>query len=180
MTHKHSTKSPILKIAIIGPESTGKSTMAKHLANHYNTIWVPEYAREYCEGLDRECTLQDELNMFYGQLALEEKLIPKANQLLICDVTILNVKVWCDEVFGGTPDFVTEEIKNRHYDFYLLMNIDTEWEPDPQRNFPDKRQYFFDLYERELNALNANYEIISGLGETRFRNAEKVIDAFLK
>lgn len=168
--------SPILKIAIIGPESTGKSTMAQYLADHYNTVWVPEYAREYCDGLDRDCTLEDEINMFYGQLALEEKLLPQANKLLICDVTVMTVKVWCEEVFGSAPDFVNEEIKNRHYDHYLLMYIDNPWEEDPQRNFPHKREHFFDVYKKELESINASYTIITGLGQERFDNGVAVVD----
>jgi nicotinamide riboside kinase len=73
----------MLKIAIIGPESTGKSEMAAYLAKHFNCLWVPEYAREYCANLDRECTIEDEINMFHGQLALEHKII-----ILIYSVTL--------------------------------------------------------------------------------------------
>src|ERR1700709_574991 len=68
----------IIKIAVVGPESTGKSTMSAYLAEHYNTVWVSEYARGYCEKLTEPPTWQDEINMFYGQLALEEELSPKA------------------------------------------------------------------------------------------------------
>ncbi|UKJ07595.1 AAA family ATPase [Solitalea lacus] len=174
----HNPPSTIKKFAIIGPESTGKSTMAQYLATYFNTVWVPEYAREYCEGLDRDCTMEDEINMFYGQLALEEKLIPQANNLLICDVTVLTVKIWCDEVFGFTPDFVVEEIKNRHYDHYLLMDIDNPWEEDPLRNFPEKREFFFEVYKKELEAIKATYTIIKGQGQQRFDNGVNAILAF--
>ncbi|HYH55526.1 MAG TPA: ATP-binding protein, partial [Anseongella sp.] len=106
----------MIKVAIIGPESTGKSTLAPLLARHYKTVWVPEYARYYCTYLDREPDLQDELNMFYGQIALEESLVQLAGRLLICDVTILNVKIWCEQVLGESPAIVSEEVKKRHYD----------------------------------------------------------------
>ncbi|MCO4293370.1 ATP-binding protein [Solitalea sp. MAHUQ-68] len=173
------TSSAIKKVAIVGPESTGKSTMAQYLASYFNTVWVPEYAREYCEGLDRDCTLEDEINMFYGQLALEEKFLPTANKLLICDVTVMTVKVWCDEVFGSTPDFVVNEIKNRHYDHYLLMYIDNPWENDPLRDFPEKREYFFDIYKQELELINASYTIITGLGQERFDKGVEAVKAVL-
>lgn len=169
----------MIKIAIIGPESTGKSTLALQLAKYYKTVWVPEYARYYCTYLEKEPVLQDELNMFYGQIALEESLIPLANELLICDVTVLNVKIWCEQVFQECPAFITEEVRTRHYDLYLLTDIDMPWEDDPLRGFPDKREYFFELYRSELEALGARYAIVSGLGEERLRAAVEAIEKFL-
>ena len=93
----------IKKIAIVGPESTGKSTMAARLAEHYRTVWVPEYARGYCEKLTAPCSWQDEINMFYGQLELEAELLPLADRILICDTTFITVKIWSDHVLGKAP-----------------------------------------------------------------------------
>ena len=88
----------LIKIAVVGPESSGKSTLSAELAQHYQTVWVPEYSRFYCEELVGDCTLQDELNMFYGQIALEKAVesIAKSN-MIICDTTFLTVKIWSDE-----------------------------------------------------------------------------------
>src|SRR3546814_10714836 len=102
----------MFKVAIIGPESTGKSTLALALARHFNTVWVPEYARYYCTYLKDDPVLQDEINMFYGQIALEESLVPLAGQLIICDVTILNVKVFCEEIFGERSEEHTSELQS--------------------------------------------------------------------
>ena len=113
--------SEILKIAVVGPESTGKSTMSAYLAAHYNTIWVPEYARGYCEKLTGQPTWQDEINMFHGQIALEAELLPKANKVLICDTTFITVKIWSDAVFGKSPQVVLDELPNLPYDLYLLL-----------------------------------------------------------
>ncbi len=168
-----------VKIAIVGPESTGKSTLSAYLANHYNTIWVPEYAREYCEALTGPPTLQDEVNMFHGQLALEEKLLPQANKILICDTTFITIKIWSDQMFGHTPPEVIEELKNHTYDFYLLLDIDMPWEDDPLRDFPNMREYFMQVWHKELQALNAKYAVISGLGEERYRHAMTAIDDFI-
>jgi len=168
----------IIKIAIVGPESTGKSTMSKWLADHYQTIWVPEFAREYCENLTTDCTWQDEINMFYGQLALEKERLPKANKLLICDTTFITVKIWSDQLFGSSPQEVLDELPKHPYDFYLLLDIDTPWQDDPLRNFPTMREHFMQVWHRELKALNANYTVISGTGQERFENAVKAIDAF--
>ena len=136
----------MLKIAIIGPESTGKSEMSAYLAEYFNCLWVPEYAREYCANLDRDCTIEDELNMFHGQLALEnnisENAIQQNHPYLICDTTIITVKVWCEHVFGYCPTEVDQEYQTRHYDFYLLMKDDLPWQDDPLRNFPNEREYF--------------------------------------
>lgn len=170
----------IKKIAVVGPESTGKSTLAEQLAAHYNTVWVPEYARGYCENLTGPCSWQDEINMFYGQLALEEKMLPLANQVLICDTTILTVKVWSDHVFGKTAPEVLDKLSEHHYDLYLLMDIDTPWEEDPLRDFPHLRSHFMSVWHTELKALNSNYIVISGIGASRLESAISAIDRFLR
>lgn len=170
----------IKKIAVVGPESTGKSTIAEQLAFHYNTVWVPEFAREYCEKLSEPCNLQDEINMFYGQLALEKEMLPLANQLLICDTTFLTVKIWSDHMFGKTPVEVLEELPKHSYDLYLLMDIDMQWQEDPLRDFPHLRSHFMDIWHSELELLNANYTVISGIGDSRLQKSISAIDQFLK
>ena len=115
--------SDIPKIAIVGPESTGKSSMSAYLAEHYHTVWVPEFARDYCAALTEPPTWQDEINMFYGQLALEEKLLPQANKLLICDTTFITVKIWSDQMFGSSPQEVLDALPKHKYDLYLLLKM---------------------------------------------------------
>ena len=173
-------KSEIIKIAIVGPESTGKSTMSAYLAKHFNTVWVPEYARGYCEKLTEPPTWQDEINMFYGQVALEDELSPQANTLLICDTTFITVKIWSDYTFGRTPKQVLDELPKRTYDLYLLLNIDLPWEEDPLRDFPHMREHFMDVWYQELEALKANYVLISGTGPERYDRAVAASESFLK
>lgn len=170
----------ILKIAIVGPESTGKSTMSAYLAAHYNTVWVPEYARGYCERLTAPPTWQDEINMFYGQIMLEAEMEPRANKLLICDTTFLTVKIWSDEMFGSAPQEVLDELPKRPYDFYLLLNIDLPWQDDPLRDFPHKREHFMQVWHQELEALHASYVVVSGTANDRYQNAITAVDNFLK
>ncbi|WP_423148737.1 AAA family ATPase [Rubrolithibacter danxiaensis] len=169
----------VKKIAVVGPESTGKSTISEALAKKYQTVWVPEYSREYCAKLTQPCTWQDEINMFYGQLQLEQSLLPTANSLLICDTTFLTVKIWCDYIFGKAPQEVLSELKNHTYDFYLLMDIDLPWQDDPLRDFPHLREHFMEIWKKELNNLNADYQVISGKDDIRIKNAVEAVDSFL-
>ena len=169
----------IPKIAVVGPESTGKSTMSAYLAKHYNTVWVPEYARDYCAKLTEPYTWQDEINMFYGQLDLEAEMLPMANELLICDTTFITVKIWSDYTFGRTPQEVLDELPKHTYDLYLLLNIDLPWEEDPLRDFPHMREHFMQIWIKELQALDARYVLISGTGDDRYKNAVNAIDEFI-
>jgi len=171
--------SEIKKIAVVGPESTGKSTMSAYLAEYYHTVWVPEFARDYCAGLTEPPTWQDEVNMFYGQLALESEIAPKANKLLICDTTFITVKIWSDYTFGRSPQEVLDELPLRPYGLYLLLDIDLPWEHDPLRDFPHLREHFMDIWHKELQALDANYVVISGVGTERYERAIAAIDKFL-
>lgn len=170
----------VKKIAIVGPESTGKSTLSQQLAKYYKVAWVPEYARYYCAALTTDCTLQDEINMFHGQVALEDSILAMAEtDFIICDTTFLTVKIWSDEMFGATPQVVLDGLNNHPYDFYLLLDIDLPWQDDPLRDFPHLREHFMEVWHKELIALNANYVVVSGIDD-RLQNAIEVIDQFLK
>lgn len=170
----------LIKIAVVGPESTGKSTIAEQLARQLGTVCVPEYAREYCRHLNREYTLQDEMNMFYGQVALERSLVPLAqNNVLVCDTMFLTIKIWCDHLFGRTPGEVLASLQTDRYDLYLLMDIDLPWEDDPLRDFPKLREHFMGVWHQELKAIDANYVVVSGLGEQRYENAWEAVRKFL-
>ena len=169
----------IKKIAVVGPESTGKSTISSQLAEYHKTAWVPEFSREYCANLVSPCTMEDELNMFYGQLELEKQTLPQANKLLICDTTILTVKIWSDHNFGYTPPEVLKKLSEHSYDFYLLMDIDLPWQDDPLRDYPHLRDHFMNIWHQELNSLGANYTVISGADHQRLSNAISAVDQFL-
>ncbi|MCX2482089.1 ATP-binding protein [Pedobacter sp. MR2016-24] len=169
----------IKKIAIVGPESTGKSTLTKLLAKHYHTLWVAEFARYYCAALTAPCTMQDEINMFHGQVALEESVLAMADKdFILCDTTFLTVKIWSDEMLGETPQLVLDALQERTYDLYLLLDIDLPWQEDPLRDFPHMREHFMNIWLKELAELNANYVLINGI-ENRLSNAITAIDTFL-
>lgn len=171
----------VKKIAVVGPESTGKSTMSKFLAEYYHVAWVPEYARYYCETLAGPYTLQDEVNMYYGQVALEDAVLA-TNQadFIICDTTFITVKIWSDAMLGETPQIVLDALPEKLYDLYLLMDIDLPWEDDPLRDFPNQREHFMEVWHKELKSLKANYVVIGGINEEREQNAITVVDNFFK
>ena len=105
--------------------------------------------------------------------------MPKANEILICDTTFITVKIWSDEMFGESPQEVIDELEKHRYDLYLLLNIDLPWEDDPLRDFPHMREHFMEVWHKELDALNARYVLISGIGPERYDSAVKAVDEFL-
>ena len=168
-----------IKIAIVGPESTGKSTLSAKLAAHYKTEWVHEYAREYLNSINRSYNYDDLKFIAQGQLEEEDRKLEDASKLLICDTTLLVLKVWSESAFKKCDEFIVSNLNKRNYDLHLLCNIDLPWVPDPQREHPDKRKYFFDLYEAELKKRKLNYVIIEGKVYERFEKAVKAIDKIL-
>ncbi|WP_217605531.1 AAA family ATPase [Chitinophaga sp. GbtcB8] len=138
----------MFKIVVLGPESTGKSTLSQKLAAHYNTVWTPEYAREYIENLSRPYEQHDLLAIARGQLQLEDEKAQQASDLLICDTDLYVIKVWSEHKYGQCDPQILEQIASRRYDLYLLTYIDIPWENDPQREYPDPqmREYFYRIY----------------------------------
>src|SRR5690606_17197743 len=170
----------VIKIAIVGRESTGKSSLTKQLADEFDTLLVPEFARECCQDLQRNYTLEDEINIFHGQIDLEKKIVELAQKnLIFCDTMVLTVKIWCDHLFGFTPKEVLKGIAEQSYDLYLLMDIDLPWQEDELRDFPTLREHFMQVWHQELKALSANYKVISGIGDHRFLTAKSVVGDFL-
>lgn len=170
----------MLKVAITGPESTGKSTLSQQLAAHYNTVWVPEYARTYIEELNRPYTLQDLEAIARGQIDLETQMQEQAKGVLFADTDLLVIKIWSEHAFGECPDWVLQKLKQQDYNLYLLMGVDLPWEPDPQREHPHLRQYFYDWYKRELETLQVPFVEISGQHSSRLEQAIQRVNTLLQ
>lgn len=173
----------IKKIVIIGPESTGKSTLCHQLAQHYQTVWCPEFAREYLlrEGL--KYTYDDLLKIAKGQLALEEKILKEANNgLYFIDTNQYVMKVWCEMAFGKCHDWILKQAAFMKYDYYLLCNTDLAWEEDELREYPDLefREILFKMYKDLLINNGTPWAIISGQQNERLQMAVGYIDEFLK
>ena len=149
----------MFRVGIIGPESTGKSTLAKYLAHRYNGVLIAEYAREYMESLpvDYDYTYDDVLHIAQHQI---EELDTLDSNLLIFDTELIVTKVWFLHKFGSCPNVVLESLQRNRMDVYLLCYPDMPWVADPVRENPDIREYLFEWYEREIQALGVPYYII--------------------
>lgn len=170
------------KIVIIGPESTGKSTLCKQLAKHFNTSWCPEFAREYLLNNGTNYTYNDLLTIAKGQLALEEEMTVQANNgLLFIDTNMYVMKVWCEFVFDKCHPWILEQIVNRPYDLYLLCNTDLPWVKDELREYPDleTRNKLFHYYKDLLVNQATPWIEISGNNETRLQQAIDAVNKIL-
>lgn len=170
----------IKRIAVLGPESTAKSTLSEQLAIHYKTVWVPEYSRAYLSSINRKYTLQDVETIAGQQLKQEEEQLKQASNYIFADTELIISKVWCLDVFNTCPEWISASIVKTKYDFYLLTAPDLPWEHDALRENPHRREFLFDWYEQELKNLAANYAIISGVGEQRLLNCINAIDSYFE
>lgn len=161
---------------MIGPESTGKSTLSGALAHALHTVWVPEYAREYLIALGRQYHEPDLLKIAKGQLALEDRLSTEANRYLICDTDLNVIKVWAEHKYGRCHRWILEQIAARTYDHYLLTDIDIDWIDDPLRENPGHwRSHFFNTYYDIVQQSGVPFTVISGSQEARLQKAMAAI-----
>ncbi|HSV89172.1 MAG TPA: ATP-binding protein [Bacteroidales bacterium] len=170
----------MLKFAITGPESTGKSSLAEELARHYKTVFVPEYARKYINSLSKPYTENDLLRIARGQIQAESNLEKQANGILFSDTEMLIMKIWSNHRYGRCHPFILDALHKQNHNLYLLCNIDLPWEYDPQREHPDLREFFFNWYKDELDRLGFKYVIINGFGHARLQNAIMAVDGMLR
>jgi NadR type nicotinamide-nucleotide adenylyltransferase len=169
----------MMRISITGPESTGKSWLTQRLAEHYQTTWVPEYARKYLEDLNRPYTYNDILLIAQNQFK-EENSAGKTNELLFCDTDFCVTSIWCNVKYGECHDWISTKLVENHYNLYLLCDIDLPWQYDPMREHPEMRAELFTIYRELLDKNLFSYHIVSGLGEERLKNAIGFIDEYLK
>ena len=196
----------IKKIAVIGPESTGKSTLCEQLAQHYNTMWCPEFAREYLLTHGMDYDFDDLLYIAKGQIAMEDEYIGMANRgnkpepqqpcspptthylptgqagsPLFIDTNMYVMKVWCEFVFGNCHQWILDQIIERKYDLYLLCNVDLPWVKDELREYPDleNRAKLYNIYEDIMINQTVPWMDISGDYEERLQTAIGAINKIL-
>ena len=194
----------IKKVVVIGPESTGKSTLCSLLAAHYHTIWCAEYAREYLLNNGSDYTYEDLLTIAKGQLLLQEQVEKKIvngewskvnsespehivhrtsyiPHLLFIDTDMYVMKVWCEYVFGKCHQFILEEIIQRKYHLYLLCKPDITWVKDELREYPDEqtRIELYHIYRDILVNQHVPWAEVSGDFEQRLQTGIEAVESML-
>ncbi|STQ91028.1 AAA family ATPase [Iodobacter fluviatilis] len=165
-----------MRIAIVGPESSGKSTLAQDLSMALSAPWVAEYVREYfAQKGSNDYQLSDIIAIAQGQLAAEAACGDAP--LLICDTTALVCRIWAEVRYGHCPNALTTLYRPQDYAIHLLTRPDIPWEPDPLRENPNDRDQLFDLYEADLKASGANYTVVAGARAVRLTMAQEAIRA---
>ena len=169
----------VIKIALYGPESTGKTTLAQQLAAAFNTLWVPEFARDYLQkkwdATQQICRPEDLLPIAIGQIQQENEALAKANQYLFCDTNLLVTKVFSELYYGSCDPILATAAQNHNYDLVFLTDVDFPWEKDDLRDKPENRQETLAVYEQALKENNKPYIKISGNKEERLTKAIQII-----
>lgn len=169
-----------LRVCIFGPESTGKSTLTQRLADHFQTEYVPEYARTHLEPRNGEIQPSDIDMIARGQMASEDALVRNSNQIMFCDTDLLATTIWSEWLYGSCPDWIKEEANHRTYDLYLVTDVDVPWVSDCVRYLPEERKSFLNKCLSTLQQNNRPYRLLSGSWETRFQTAVDAVQELLK
>lgn len=177
-------KANCIKVVMFGPESTGKTTLSKQLARYYNSVWVPEYAREYLQDKwnneRKTCEPKDLLPIAFGQMKLENELAQKTDTVLICDTDLLETKVYSEAYYSNTCNPLIEKYAlENSYDLYFLTYIDTPWEADDLRDKPHERELMFKAFEDALVKHKKPFVLLKGTLKERLKEATKHIDELL-
>lgn len=155
------------KILITGPESSGKTTLGMELSQELECLFVPEYARQFLEDTAGEYVESDLADIAEGQLEQEDQAASQGGDWVVCDTSMLVMKIWGQHKYGNVDHRILQELEDRYYDLVILCKPDFEWEYDTLRENPDDGEFFFRWFERELEALGWNYIVAEGLVEER-------------
>ncbi|MEI8073257.1 MAG: ATP-binding protein [Bacteroidota bacterium] len=177
----------VKRVVVIGPESTGKSSLCALLAKNFNSSWCPEYAREYLTLNGKAYQYNDLLKIAKTQLILEDGFAEEVKQLkknpvLFVDTDMYVMKVWCEYVFHQCHKFILEQISERKYDLYLLCDVDLPWVQDELREYPEDgpRKELFQIYKDLLVNQSVPWVIIRGGFEERERTAIEAVKQLLQ
>jgi NadR type nicotinamide-nucleotide adenylyltransferase len=172
------------KIVVIGPESTGKSTLCFQLAEHYQTLWCPEYAREYLEKHGTDYTYDDLLTIAKGQIESENKILSTVDSrqsTVFIDTDMYVMKVWCEFAFNKCHSWILNQIATRKYDMYLLCNVDLPWIADELREYPDMktRNKLYHFYKDIMVNQSVPWVDISGDYDERLQTGIKAVEKLI-
>lgn len=166
----------LIKLALVGPECSGKTTLAEALSKEWNEPFVPEYSREYLEALGRNYNQDDLLEIAKGQLEREYAIAEDANHFLICDTNTLVVKIWAEVRFGRAQNWIERQFLEKPYQLYILCGHEgIDWEYDDLRENPDDRIELYDLYKKALVRAGKQFIEVEGTVEERIAKIKKIL-----
>ncbi len=169
-------------VALVGPESTGKTTLAQRLADDLDAALVTEFAREYLEqarSLGRDTYTEDDLQTI-ARTQWANECAARDTRFTIADTDLLVMAIWWRERFGRVPDWIDDILRRADAPkLYLLCRPDLPWEPDPLRESRDDLARLFTLYESALEDIGKPFVVIEGQGSQRFDNARRAVDRWL-
>ena len=170
----------IRRVCVMGPESTGKTTLCKRLAAHYGTAWVSEYARGHLDDKAAACEPADLAPIVRGQVAAEDAMARQAEAgVLFCDTDPLMTAMYAKLYYGACPDWLARAAGARRHDLYLVTDVDVPWVPDPQRDMPHRRAELLDRCLAELTSRGRPYVMVRGSWDERFETARQAVDEML-
>ena len=173
--------SPLKKVVLLGPESCGKSYLTEYLARHFQTAFVEEYGRTYCERFGMDLTELDFAHIAGGQLYREDEMAKQAHRILFCDTDLIVTQVWSEIYFNGVcQPWIIWVSQQRHYDHFLLLAPDIPWVNDGLRKYEEQREWMFKRLQEVLESRNLPFTIIQGTFEERNRKAVEVVEGLLK
>ena len=171
------------RVVLIGSESTGKTTLARRLAEHYDVEWVPEFVRDYADRKEEPLVFEDHAPIARGQMSLEDEYRARAAQvnapLLLLDTDLLSTAVYCAHYYARCPVWITDAASARRPDLYLLLDIDIPWTADPLRDRGHMREKVQSLFREAVEQSGVPFVLISGDENLRFERARAAIDDLL-
>ena len=154
------------RIAFVGPESTGKTTLSERMAFLHHTEWVREYMRLYLqEKWDKQCavcTWEDLLPIAKGQVRLENEALSKAKQYLFCDTCLLELVIYSYIYYGKCEPIIEQHALSHKYDHIFLTYIDTPWVADDLRDKPHEREEVFAFFKDFLEKKSIPFHLLKG------------------
>lgn len=169
----------VKRVCVYGPESTGKSTLTRDLAAHFDTVHVAEYGRTFLDANGGHCSAADIATIAHGHRASEEALARQANRVLFSDTDAVTTVLWSEILFGDCPAWVRELADRRRYDLHLLLDVDVPWVDDPQRWLPAGRPDQFARWRAELTRRARPHVVIGGSWNQRFDQARRAVENLL-
>jgi NadR type nicotinamide-nucleotide adenylyltransferase len=167
----------MLRIAITGPESSGKTTLSQALSEHFKVAFIPEFAREYLE----------KTNGKYEQLDLDKiaqrqfkSLVSSENNIVICDTDFSVLEIWSHYKYKKVSELINKLVSDKLFDLHILCSPDIPWEADVLRENPNSRDLLFELYKESLTQNNKHFIVVNGSPKNRLEKSLLAIDALIK